>query len=58
MTIETIGKVVLAVLIAIGLILFIMYGILSQANIYNQTGSGLIGNLSDIAHQQGGQIIQ
>ncbi len=57
MSIETLGKLVLVVLVAIGVIIFIVVGINTQVGAYNNTGTTIIGNLSDAAHQAGGNII-
>jgi hypothetical protein len=53
MGIETLGKLVLVVLIAIGIIIFIIVGINAQVASYNQTSGSIIGNLSDTAHRAG-----
>jgi len=45
------------VLVAIGVIIFIVVGINTQVGAYNNTGTTIIGNLSDAAHQAGGNII-
>lgn len=46
MPIETIGKLVLVVLIAVAIIVFIIIGINSQSGAFTGTGSTIIGNLS------------
>jgi hypothetical protein len=49
MTISTLGRLVLLVLIAVGIIIFIVVGIGTQAGIFNQTGTSIIGNLTEKA---------
>ncbi len=45
-SIETLGKLVIAVLIAIAVLFFIISGISSQMGAYNQTSSSIIGNIT------------
>jgi len=49
MSISTLGKLVLLVIITVGIIIFVIMGIGSQTGIFNQTSSGIIGDLSDKA---------
>ncbi len=46
MPIETIGKLVLVVLIAVAVIVFIIIGINTQSGAFSGTSSTIIGNLS------------
>lgn len=58
MSIEALGKLVLIVLIAVGVIVFIIVGMNAQVSSYNQTSGSIIGNLSGQAHEQGSLIIK
>ncbi len=46
MSIESLGKLVLVVLILVAVLIFIISGISNQTSSFNQTSSNIIGNLS------------
>jgi len=45
MAIETLGKLVLLVIIAVAIIVFIVTALTTQSNIFNQTGSDVVDGL-------------
>ena len=49
MTIETLGKLVLLVIIAVAIIVFIVTALTTQGNIFNETSSEVVGGLFDKA---------
>ena len=57
MSIETLGKLVLVVLVVVGIILFVIHGISVQAGNYNQTSGSIISNLSQKAEEAKGSIV-
>ena len=57
MSIETLGKLVLIVMIGIAIIIFIISGITGQTDIFSQTSGSMIGNVSDKAKQEAGNLV-
>jgi len=49
MTIETLGKLVLLVIIAVAIIVFIVTALTSQGSVFNDTASGVVDDLLDKA---------
>ncbi len=46
--ISTIGIIVLLVIVTVGLVIFLIYGVVQQTDILNDTHTTIIGNLSDL----------
>jgi len=49
MTIETLGKLVLLVIIAVAIIVFIVTSLTTQGDVFNETGQAVVGGLLDKA---------
>jgi len=57
MTVESLGKLVLVMIIAIAVIVFIIVAATGQVNVFNQTGTSIVGNLSGKAQETSSGIV-
>jgi len=49
MSVESLGKLVLLIIIAVAIILFVVVGMSGQVSSFEQTGSNVVSNLTDKA---------